>query len=99
MRYNTFIGESIRSLEASKLTPTDTALSFLIMLQKIHEEIVDAFGYNTSSGIKLSLGMESLLILVRAFQSRLVDLRLSFPADPACYRKWDYVISLKNTLS
>ena len=71
----------------SSYAPTDADLIYFVGLQRLAEEIASTFGYNSINNRNRRLGMENVELLVKAFKSRLLDLRRSFPSNSKCSGK------------
>lgn len=87
MRYDDFAGKCCRSLTENKYTSTDGDLVHFIGLQRLAEEISCTFDYDSASNDGRHLGLDTIELLVKAFASRLQDLRRSFPSNSTCLRK------------
>ena len=87
MRYDGFIGDCCRSLAEIKNAPTDADLIHFIELKRLAEEIASTFGYNSTNTGGHHLRMDNVELSVKAFESRLHDLRRSFPSNSTCLCK------------
>ncbi len=87
IRYDDFAGKCCRTLAETKCVSTDGDLGHFIGLQRLAEEISCTFGYDSVYNEGRQLKSETIELLVKAFGSRLRDLRCSFPANSTCLRK------------
>ena len=87
MRYDDYIGDCCRSLAEINDAPTDADLVHFIDLKRLAEEIANTFGYNSSNSVGHYLRMDSVELSVKVFESRLHDLRRSFPSNSTCLCK------------
>ncbi len=96
MRYDDYVGDCCRSLAEINGAPTDADLIHFIDLKRLAEEIANTFGYNSSNNVGHYLRMDNVELSVKAFESRLHDLRRSFPSNSTCLCK-KHSISLVST--
>lgn len=87
MRYDDYVGDCCRSLAEVKNAPTDGDLIHFIGLQRLAEEIATTFGYDSITNEGRYLRIENVELSVKAFKSRLHDLRLSLPSNSRCLGK------------
>lgn len=80
MKYDDFVGDCCRSLATSNNTPTDADLLHFIGLQRLTEEVASTFRYDSINEGR-QLRMDNVELSVKAFKSRLHDLRCSFPSN------------------
>ena len=83
MKYDDFVGDCCRSLATSNNTPTDADLLHFVGLQRLSEEVASTFGYDSINNEGRQLRMDNVELSVKAFKSRLHDLRCSFPSNNA----------------
>ena len=88
VRYDDYIGDCCRSLVQSSYAPTDVDLIYFVGLQRLGEEIAITFGYDSINNESRRLSIEHVELFVKAFKSRLLDLRSSFPSNSKCSSKW-----------
>lgn len=88
MRYDDYIGDCCRSLTESYYAPRDADLTYFVGLQRLGEEIAVSFGYDSINNESRHYSTENVELLVKAFKSRLLDLRRSFPSNSKCFGKW-----------
>ena len=87
MRYDDYVGDCCRSLAENHIAPADADLIHFIDLKRLAEEIANTFGYNSSNNVGHYLRMDNVELSVKAFKSRLHDLRRSFPPNSTCLCK------------
>ena len=87
MRYNDYIGDCCRSLAKCGNASADVDLVHFINLQRLTEEIASAFGHDSINSEGGCLRMDNVELSVRAFKSRLHDLRHCLPSKSTFLRK------------
>lgn len=88
MRYDDFAGRCCRSLAEKNVAPTDADLIHFIGLQRLAEEIASTFAYDSPHIERTRLGLETIELSIKAFSSRIQELRRSFPSDSLCLREF-----------
>ena len=87
MKYDDYVGDCCRSLAETNNAPTDTDLIHFIDLQRLAEEIARTFDYDSTNNESRNLGMDNVELSVKAFESRLHDLRRRLPLNSTCLGK------------
>lgn len=87
MRYDDYIGDCCRSLAEINNVPTDADLIHFVQIKRLAEEIASAFGYDSPNNNGGHLRMDNVELSIKAFESRLHDLRRSLPSNSACLGK------------
>ena len=83
MKYNDQIGECCRCLAVAHDVPTDAVLTHFINSQRLAEEIASTLGYDAPKCEQLHSRVEIVELSVKAFRSRLHNLRGSLPSKGA----------------
>lgn len=87
MKYDDYVGECCRSLAETNNAPTDADLIHFVDLQRLAEEIARTFEYDSTNSESRYLGMDNVELSVKAFESRLHDLRRRLPSNSTCLGK------------
>lgn len=87
MKYNQLVGDCCRYLAAKNPTSTDADLTQFIGLQRLAEEVASTFGFDATIYETRYLGVDAVELSVKAFKSRLFDLKNTFPPSSTCLRK------------